>query len=93
LAAVISAVFFPSKDPLTSLLFTFVVFGVGFVMRPVGGIVFGHIADKYGRKIALSWTIIIMAGSTFIMGLIPPFARIGVLAPLMLAACRLLQGF
>jgi len=93
LAAVISAVFFPSKDPLTSLLFTFVVFGVGFVMRPVGGMFFGHIADKYGRKIALSWTIIIMAGSTFVMGLIPPFARIGVIAPLMLAASRLLQGF
>jgi MHS family proline/betaine transporter-like MFS transporter len=93
LAAVISAIFFPSKDPLTSLLFTFVVFGVGFVMRPVGAMVFGHIADKYGRKIALSWTIIIMGGSTFIMGLIPPFARIGVLAPLILAATRLLQGF
>jgi MHS family proline/betaine transporter-like MFS transporter len=93
LAAVISAIFFPSKDPLTGLLFTFVVFGVGFVMRPVGGMFFGHIADKYGRKIALSWTIIIMAGSTFIMGLIPPFARIGVIAPLILAASRLLQGF
>jgi MHS family proline/betaine transporter-like MFS transporter len=93
LAAIISAIFFPSKDPLTSLLYTFVVFGVGFVMRPIGGMVFGHVADKYGRKIALSWTIIIMAGSTFVMGLIPPFARIGVVAPLMLAACRLLQGF
>ena len=85
--------YFSSKDPLTSLLFTFVVFGVGFVMRPVGAMVFGHIADKYGRKIALSWTIIIMAGSTFVMGLIPPFARIGVIAPLILAVTRLMQGF
>jgi len=92
LAAVISSVFFPSKDPITSLLLTFVVFGVGFVMRPLGAVVFGYIADKHGRKIALSWTIILMAGSTFIMGLTPPYASIGIAAPIILALCRMLQG-
>jgi MHS family proline/betaine transporter-like MFS transporter len=92
LAAVISSVFFPSKDPITSLLLTFVVFGVGFIVRPLGALVFGHIADKYGRKIALSWTITLMAGSTFAMGLTPSYASIGISAPILLAACRLLQG-
>ena len=92
LAAVISSVFFPSKDPITSLLLTFVVFGVGFIVRPLGALVFGHIADKYGRKIALSWTIFLMAGSTFAMGLTPSYASIGIIAPSFLALCRLVQG-
>ncbi|KGK88965.1 hypothetical protein DP73_11750 [Desulfosporosinus sp. HMP52] len=92
LAPIISLAFFPSKDPITSLLLTFVVFGVGFVMRPLGAIIFGYIGDKYGRKQALSITILIMAFSTFAIGLIPPYASIGIFAPLLLTLARLLQG-
>lgn len=92
LAPIISLAFFPSKDPITSLLLTFVVFGVGFVMRPLGAIIFGYIGDKYGRKQALSITILIMAFSTFAIGLIPPYASIGIVAPLLLTLARLLQG-
>jgi len=92
LAPVISIVFFPNKDPIVSLLLTFVVFGVGFVMRPFGAIFFGYIGDKHGRKSALTWTIIIMAFSTFIIGLIPSYNTIGIMASVILTGCRLLQG-
>lgn len=92
LAAIISDVFFPNKDPLTSLLYTFAVFGVGFLIRPVGSIVFGHIGDKYGRKRALSLTILIMSVSTCLIGLIPSFTTIGIMAPFLLTLTRLLQG-
>lgn len=92
LAPVISTVFFPNKDALLGLLLTFIIFGVGFVMRPVGAFVFGHIGDKYGRKTALTWTIFIMALATFLIGVIPSYAAIGVVAPILLTLCRLLQG-
>lgn len=92
LAPIISIVFFPSNDPMASLLLTFVVFGVGFVMRPIGAFIFGYYGDKFGRKKALSLTIMIMAFSTFVIGLIPPYASIGVAAPLILTCARLLQG-
>ncbi|MHB1404346.1 MAG: MFS transporter [Desulfitobacteriaceae bacterium] len=92
LAPIIASIFFPNNDPLASLLLTFVVFGVGFVMRPLGAVIFGYIGDKYGRKNALSLTILIMAFSTFSIGLIPSYASIGVAAPLLLTLARLLQG-
>lgn len=92
LAPVISSVFFPNKDALLGLLWTFIIFGVGFVMRPVGAFVFGHIGDKYGRKTALSWTIFLMAIATFLIGAIPSYTTIGVVAPILLTLCRLLQG-
>ena len=92
LAPVISVIFFPSKDPIVGLLLTFIVFGVGFVMRPLGAILFGYIGDKYGRKLALTWTIFIMAFSTFFIGLIPSYETIGIIAPILLTLCRLLQG-
>jgi MHS family proline/betaine transporter-like MFS transporter len=91
-APVLSAQFFPSKDPLTSLMLTFVVFGVGFVMRPLGGLIFGHIADKHGRRAALTFTVVLIGASTFAIGCLPTFAAIGLAAPVLLAACRLLQG-
>ncbi len=93
LAPIISTIFFPVKDRVVSILLTFLVFGLGFVMRPVGAIVFGHIGDKYGRKIALAWTIYIMAGATFCIGFIPSYAALGLAAPILLTACRLIQGF
>ncbi|MBP1764315.1 MAG: proP [Firmicutes bacterium] len=91
-AAIISSLFFPSKDSLTSLMLTFIVFGVGFVMRPLGGLIFGHYADKAGRRKALAVTVILMGVSTFAIGCLPTYAQIGVWAPILLAALRLLQG-
>ncbi len=89
---VISQLFFPNQTPLVSLLLTFSVFGVGFVMRPVGSIVFGQYGDRHGRKRALSAVIFLMAVSTFAVGLLPTYASIGVLAPLLLVMARLAQG-
>ncbi len=92
LVPVISQLFFPSDDPLASTLLTFAVFGVGFVMRPVGSIVFGIYGDRFGRRKALSAVIFLMAVSTFAIGLLPTYAQVGVLAPLLLVIVRLLQG-
>jgi MHS family proline/betaine transporter-like MFS transporter len=92
LAPILSAVFFPTKDPVVSILLTLLVFGVGFVMRPVGAVVFGHVGDKYGRKTALAWTIYLMAVATASIGFIPSFASIGLAAPIILTTCRLIQG-
>ena len=88
----ISQLFFPSNDPLASLLLTFAVFGVGFVMRPVGSILFGIYGDRYGRRKALSAVIFLMGFSTLGLGLLPTYAQVGVLAPLLLVIVRLLQG-
>ena len=89
---VISQLFFPNQTPLVSLLLTFSVFGVGFVMRPVGSVIFGQYGDRHGRKRALSAVIFLMAASTFMVGLLPTYASIGVLAPLLLVVARLAQG-
>jgi len=89
---VISQLFFPTKTPIVSLLLTFSVFGVGFVMRPVGSVVFGQYGDRYGRKRALSAVIFLMAISTFAVGLLPTYASVGVFAPLLLVIARLAQG-
>jgi MFS transporter, MHS family, proline/betaine transporter len=89
---VISKLFFPASTPIVSLLLTFSVFGVGFVMRPVGSIVFGHYGDRHGRKKALSAVILVMAVSTFVVGLLPTYDSVGVLAPLLLVLARLAQG-
>lgn len=91
-ASAISVNFFQSKDPLTALMLTFAVFGVGFVMRPVGGIIFGYLADKIGRRATLSATVIMMGLGTFVVGCLPNAAQIGAAAPVLLVACRLLQG-
>jgi len=92
LVPTISALFFPGGDPLVSLLSTFAVFGVGFVMRPVGSILFGVYGDRHGRRKALSAVIFVMAIATFAMGLLPTYAQAGVIAPLLLVVVRLFQG-
>jgi len=92
LVPTISALFFPGGDPLVSLLSTFAVFGVGFVMRPVGSILFGVYGDKHGRRKALSAVIFVMAIATFAMGLLPTYAQAGVIAPALLVIVRLFQG-
>jgi len=92
LAPVISGIFFPAKEPIISILLTLLVFGLGFVSRPLGAIIFGHIGDRHGRKISLAWTIYIMALATCCIGFVPSYASIGVAAPIILTVCRLLQG-
>ena len=92
LAGVIGRKFFPGTDEVASLLATFAAFGVGFLARPLGGIVLGRLGDVRGRKSALVLTILLMAIGTVGIGLIPEYASIGVLAPALLVLCRVLQG-
>jgi len=91
--AIISPVFFPATDPLTSLISGFGVFAIGFFTRPLGAIFFGHIGDRFGRRKALSLTIIWMAIPTVIIGLLPTYQQIGIAAPILLTFCRVIQGF
>ncbi len=84
--------FFPSKDPIASLIAAFGVFAAGFLMRPVGGLVFGHIGDRTGRKAALTLSVIAMAVPTFLIGLLPDYAQIGVVASVLIVILRLVQG-
>jgi len=93
LAVTIAAVFFPSDDPQAGLLMTFGVFAISFLVRPVGGFIWGHLGDKIGRREALSWSILLMTGATFCIALLPGYASIGFGAPLLLLALRLVQGF
>ncbi len=93
LAAVIALVFFPSEDKTTALMSTYAVFAISFLIRPLGGIFWGYIGDKYGRRPALSWSILIMSVSTFAIALLPGYASIGIAAPVLLLILRTLQGF
>src|SRR5690606_2384782 len=72
---------------------SFMVYALGFVARPLGGMVFGHFGDRIGRKKMLVLSLLLMGGSTFAIGLLPTYAQVGILAPLLLVACRLVQGF
>jgi MFS transporter, MHS family, proline/betaine transporter len=92
LARIIGDLFFPSADDRTSLLASFGTFAVGFLMRPVGAALFGHIGDRYGRARALLLSIALMAIPTFLMGLLPTYATIGLAAPVLLVFLRMLQG-
>lgn len=93
LATVIAAQFFPSGDPSVALLKTFAVFAVAFAFRPLGGIFFGMLGDRIGRKRVLAMTILLMAGATTLIGLLPSYAQIGLLAPALLTIIRCAQGF
>ncbi len=84
--------FFPSTNTYTAILETYMVFSLGFILRPLGGIIFSHIGDEYGRKNVLVYTILIMGVSSVGIALLPTYATIGLAAPLLLLACRLLQG-
>jgi MHS family proline/betaine transporter-like MFS transporter len=92
-AVTLSRLFFPTGDATTSLLLTVATFGVGFVMRPLGAIVLGTLADRRGRKAALSVTILSMAAGTAVLGVAPTYAQIGAWAPALVVAARLVQGF
>ena len=93
LISILSPLFFPAADPTNALLLGFTVFALGFLARPFGALLFGTLGDKWGRKKALSLSILFMAVPTAIMGLLPTYEQIGLLAPLALVLCRVLQGF
>ncbi|GAB3473920.1 MFS transporter [Nocardiopsis coralliicola] len=93
-ALVFGPLFFPNHDdPILGTLSAFAVFGVGFVARPLGAVVFGHFGDKFGRKIALITTLMLMGVSTFLIGLLPTAEQVGLWAAAMLVVLRLAQGF
>ncbi len=92
-AAIIGHVFFNSEDKLISLLISVSVFGVGFVMRPLGSIIIGAYADRHGRKAAMLLTIVLMAIGSALIGFAPPYEAIGIFAPLLIVLGRLCQGF
>jgi MHS family proline/betaine transporter-like MFS transporter len=92
LAPVIGARFFPSSDPLSGLLNAFGVFAVGYFMRPIGGLLFGHLGDRLGRKGALQLSMALMAVPTTLMAALPTHAEVGVFAPVLLVVLRLAQG-
>jgi MFS transporter, MHS family, proline/betaine transporter len=92
-AAIIGKNFFPGTDETTQLLQAFLTFGLGFLARPIGGIVIGRMGDTHGRKAALMLTIFLMACGTVLIGILPTYAAIGVAAPALLLLARLMQGF
>ena len=88
-----SLMFPPSDDPYAGIIAAFITYAVGFVARPLGGIVFGHFGDKYGRKKLLQVAIILVGVATFLMGCLPTFQQVGYLAPILLVLLRFAQGF
>ncbi len=91
-ALVFNQLFFPSFDPLTGTLAAFATFAVGFIARPLGGVVFAHFGDKVGRKPMLVWSLMLMGAATLLIGLLPAYATIGVWAPILLVVLRFMQG-
>lgn len=92
MATTIAAVFFPESDATAGLLATFAVFAVSFLVRPVGAIIFGRLGDRIGRKHTLSLVILAMAVATLVLGILPTYSTIGVLAPILLIVTRIVQG-
>ena len=91
-ALVFGKIFFPSFDPVAATVAAFATFGVGYVTRPIGAVLLGHVGDKYGRKKVLTFTLLLMGISTFTVGLLPTYGQVGIAAPIMLVILRMLQG-
>ena len=89
---VFNKLYFPGSDPVVATLLAYTTFAVGFVTRPLGGVIFGHFGDRIGRKTMLIVTLMIMGVATFLIGLVPTYAQIGIAAPLLLLFLRILQG-
>lgn len=89
---VFNKLFFPANDPVVSTLLAYATFAVGFLARPLGGVVFGHFGDRLGRKNMLVLTLLIMGIATFLIGLLPTYQEVGVLAPILMLVLRVLQG-
>jgi MFS family permease len=92
LSAIISLSFFPKEDPTAAFISTLAAFGAGFVARPFGGIIFGRLGDLIGRKYTFLLTLMLMGGSTFAIAFIPSYEKIGLVAPAILLALRIIQG-
>ena len=92
-ALVFPKLFFPDASPAVGLLLSFATFGVGFIARPLGGMVFGHYGDRIGRKRMLVYSLLLIGAATVLMGLLPTYAQIGLAAPILLTLLRLAQGF
>jgi MHS family proline/betaine transporter-like MFS transporter len=84
--------FFPTEEPIAQMISTFGIFAIGYLMRPIGGVVVGHIGDKLGRNAALTFSIAAMAVPTFVIGILPGYETLGLAAPLLLTLMRMLQG-
>lgn len=93
LAPILSVVFFPQEDQFIAIVLTFAIFAVGFITRPLGGIFFGHLGDRYGRRKALVFSVLMMAIPALSIAALPTYDQIGRMAPIILLVCRLLQGF
>ena len=91
-AAMIGRTFFPHQDPVAQLLSTFGIFAIGFVVRPIGGALMGHIGDRFGRRAALTISVAAMAVPTFLIGILPGYHSLGVMAPVLLTVLRIIQG-
>jgi metabolite-proton symporter len=91
-ALVFNKLFFPSFDPLSGTLLAFSTFAVGYLSRPVGGVIFGHLGDRYGRRFVLVATLLLMGVTTGLMGLLPTYAAAGIASPIMLVLLRFVQG-
>ncbi len=91
-AATFAPLFFPAENVFLSTLWSYTAFAIGFVFRPFGGLIFGHMGDRVGRKAALSSSIILMGFSTLLIGILPTYEQIGVFAPLLLVLARIMQG-
>src|SRR3954451_17726792 len=92
-ALVFNKLFFPQYEPLTGTLLAFTTYALGFVARPVGGIVFGHFGDRIGRKRLLMLSLVLMGLATTLIGVLPTYGQAGLFAPLALVLLRLVQGF
>lgn len=92
-ATTLAELFFPGHDPTAKLLSTFAIFAVGFLIRPLGGIAFGHLGDRVGRRAALTIAVALMSTSTVAIGILPGYETVGLVAPFLLLLCRLVQGF
>ena len=92
-ALVFPVLFFPESSPTTGILLSLATFGVGFASRPLGGVIFGHFGDKIGRKAMLVTTLLIMGVATALIGILPTYGQVGIIAPVLLVALRILQGF
>src|ERR1700722_4103324 len=91
-ALVFNRLFFPTLDPFAGTMASFATYAVGFFARPLGGVIFGHYGDKIGRKKALMTTLMMMGVATVCVGLLPAYAKVGVLAPVLLVLLRVVQG-
>jgi MFS family permease len=91
-ALVFGKIFFPAIDPAAATVAAFATFGVGYVTRPIGAVLMGHLGDKYGRKLVLTFTLLLMGVSTFLVGCLPTYRDIGLWAPILLVVLRMLQG-